>query len=101
MWILIELGELLEFQPNRLWVITNGSIIGHCSTKGCSELVDQTNQAELQWSQSPSEINGDNLNNTRRKASRQCRNKKTEHLKNKMNLQHAVRPRTIGTNIEE
>jgi hypothetical protein len=31
--------------------------------KGCSKLLDQRKQAELQWLQDPSEINGDNLNN--------------------------------------
>jgi hypothetical protein len=30
--------------------------------KGCSKLLDQRNQAKLQWLQDPSEINGDNLN---------------------------------------
>jgi hypothetical protein len=33
--------------------------------KGRSELVDQRKQAELQWLQDPSEINGNNLNNVR------------------------------------
>jgi hypothetical protein len=35
--------------------------------------------------QDPSEINGDNLNNVRREASRYFRNKKREHLKDKIN----------------
>jgi hypothetical protein len=35
----------------------------------------------LQWLQDPSETNGDNLNNVRREASRQFRNKKREYLK--------------------
>jgi hypothetical protein len=39
----------------------------------------------LQWSQSPSEINGDNLNNVRREVSRHFRNKKGEYLKDEMN----------------
>jgi hypothetical protein len=30
--------------------------------EGCSKLLDQRKQAELQWLQDPSEINGDNLN---------------------------------------
>jgi hypothetical protein len=38
----------------------------------------------LQWLQDPSEINGDNLNNVRREASRYFRNKKTEYLKDKI-----------------
>jgi hypothetical protein len=40
----------------------------------------------LQWLQNPNEINGDNLNNVRREASRHFRNKKREHLKNKINV---------------
>jgi hypothetical protein len=39
----------------------------------------------LQWLQDPSEINGDNLNNVRREASRYFRNKKKEYLKDKIN----------------
>jgi hypothetical protein len=35
--------------------------------------------------QDPSEINGDSLNNVRRKASRHFRNKKREYLKDKIN----------------
>jgi Fe-S cluster assembly ATPase SufC len=39
----------------------------------------------LQWLQDPSEINGVNLNNVRREASRYFRNKKREYLKDKIN----------------
>jgi hypothetical protein len=39
----------------------------------------------LQWLQDPSEINGANLNNVRREASGQFRNKKGEDLKDKVN----------------
>jgi hypothetical protein len=39
----------------------------------------------LQWLQDPSEINGENLNNVRREASRYFRNKKREYLKDKIN----------------
>jgi hypothetical protein len=39
----------------------------------------------LQWSQKPSEINWDNLNNVRREASRYSRNKKRKYLKDKIN----------------
>jgi hypothetical protein len=39
----------------------------------------------LQWLQDPSEINGDNLNNVSREASRYFRNKKREYLKDKIN----------------
>jgi hypothetical protein len=35
--------------------------------------------------QDPSEINGDNMNNARREASRHCRNKRREYLKDKSN----------------
>jgi hypothetical protein len=35
--------------------------------KPCSELLDQRKQEKLQWLQDQSEINGDNLNNKRRK----------------------------------
>jgi hypothetical protein len=38
--------------------------------EGCSELLIQSKEAILQWLQDPSQINGDNLNNVRRKASR-------------------------------
>jgi CRISPR/Cas system-associated protein Csx1 len=53
--------------------------------KGCSKLLDQRKQAKLQWSQDPSKINGDNLNNVRSEASRYFRNKKKEYLKDKIN----------------
>jgi hypothetical protein len=39
----------------------------------------------LQWLQDPSEVYGDNLNNVRREASRQFRNKKKEYLKEEIN----------------
>jgi hypothetical protein len=53
--------------------------------KGCSELLDQRKEAKLQWLRDPSEINGDDLNNARCKASRYFRNKKRENLKYKIN----------------
>jgi hypothetical protein len=40
----------------------------------------------LLWLQDPSEINGDNLNNVRREASRHFGNKKREYLKDKINV---------------
>jgi hypothetical protein len=49
--------------------------------EGYSILLDQRKEAKLQWLQDPSEINGDNLNNVRREASRYFRNKKREYLK--------------------
>jgi hypothetical protein len=39
----------------------------------------------LQWLQNLSEINGNNLNNVRRKASRHFRNIKREYLNDKIN----------------
>jgi hypothetical protein len=53
--------------------------------EGCSELLDQRKQAKLQWLQDPSEINGDNLNNIRREASRHFRNKMLQYLQDKIN----------------
>jgi predicted metalloendopeptidase len=50
----------------------------------CSKLLDQRNQAKLQWLQDPSEISGDNLNNIRCEASRHFRNKKRGYLKDKI-----------------
>jgi hypothetical protein len=52
---------------------------------GCSELLDQRKQAELQWLQDPSKINEDNLNNVTCEASRYFRNKKREYQKDKIN----------------
>jgi hypothetical protein len=51
----------------------------------CSKLLDQRKQAKFQWLQDASEINGDNLNNVRREASRYFRNKRREYLNEKMN----------------
>jgi hypothetical protein len=41
--------------------------------------------AKLQWLQDPGEINGDNLNNIRREASKHFMNKKKAYLKDKIN----------------
>jgi hypothetical protein len=54
------------------------------SDEGCSKLLDQRKQAELQWLQDSSEINGDTLNNVRREASTYFGNKKMEYLKDKI-----------------
>jgi hypothetical protein len=51
-----------------------------------SKLLDQRKQAKLQWSQDPSEINWDNLNNIRLEASRHFRGKKRKYLKDKIKL---------------
>jgi uncharacterized protein YaaR (DUF327 family) len=53
--------------------------------EGCPKLLDQRKQAKLQWLQDPSEINGDNLNNVRREASRHFQNKIREYLKVRIN----------------
>jgi hypothetical protein len=50
--------------------------------EGCSELLDQREQARFQWLENPSEINGDNLNNIRREPSRHFRNKQKQYQKN-------------------
>jgi hypothetical protein len=55
----------------------------------------------VQWLQDPSEINGDNLNNIRREACGHFRNKKREHLKDKINEFATVRARTSETRTEE
>jgi hypothetical protein len=52
--------------------------------ESCSKLFDQRKQAKLQWLQDPSEINGDNLNNLTRGASRNFTNKKREYSKDKI-----------------
>jgi hypothetical protein len=48
-------------------------------------VLDQRKEATLQLLQDPSEVNGNNLNNVRREASRHFRNKKREYLKDKIN----------------
>jgi uncharacterized protein YaaR (DUF327 family) len=53
--------------------------------EGCLKSLDQRKQAKLQQLQDPSETNGDNLNNVRRKARRYFRNKKREYLKYNIN----------------
>jgi hypothetical protein len=53
--------------------------------EACSKLLDERKGAKLQWLQDPNEVNGDNLNNVRREASRHFRNKKREYLKDKIN----------------
>jgi alpha/beta superfamily hydrolase len=53
--------------------------------KGCSKLLAQRKQEKLQWLQDLSQINGDKPNNVRHEASRHFRNKKREHLREKIN----------------
>jgi alpha/beta superfamily hydrolase len=50
-----------------------------------SKLLVQRTQAEFQWLQDRSEINGINLRNVRRAASGHFRNKKSEYLEDKIN----------------
>jgi hypothetical protein len=70
--------------------------------EGCLELLNQRKQAKLQWLQGPSEINGDNLNNTKCEASRHLRNKKRKYRKTKLlSFQPTVRTRILETCIEE
>jgi hypothetical protein len=67
--------------------------IGFCESKAykpwfnekCLKLVDRRKQAKLQWLQDSNVVNGDNLHNVRREASRHFRNKKREYLKDKIN----------------
>jgi hypothetical protein len=59
-----------ELKKHKLWF-----------DQGCLELIDQRKQAQLQWLQDPSEINGDNLNKVRCEASRHFRNKKKKKKK--------------------
>jgi hypothetical protein len=42
----------------------------------CSKFIDREKQAILQWLQNPSQMNGDNMDNVRREASRTFRTKK-------------------------
>jgi hypothetical protein len=59
-------------------------------------------EAKFQWLQDQSEINGDNLSNIRREASRHFINKKREYLKAKlMSLQRTVRTRILEICIRE
>jgi hypothetical protein len=56
-----------------------------CFDEGLSKLPDKRKQAKLHWLQVTSEINGANLNNISRAASRHFRNRKREYLKDKIN----------------
>jgi hypothetical protein len=53
--------------------------------KGCSKLLDKRKGTKFLWLENPSEVNGDNVNNIRRDASRHFRNNKREYLKEKFN----------------
>jgi hypothetical protein len=78
MWILIELGKLLWYQNFSRKNLGYYELKNHKPwfDDGLSKQLDQRKQAKLQWLQNPRRINGDNLNNIRREASRHFRNKK-------------------------
>jgi hypothetical protein len=42
----------------------------------CTKLIYRRKQAKLQWLQNPSQVNGDNMDNVRREASRTFRTKR-------------------------
>jgi hypothetical protein len=48
------------------------------------KILDQRKQAQLQWLQDPSEINGDNQNNVRCETSRYFTNTNREYLNDKI-----------------
>jgi hypothetical protein len=62
-----------------------------------SKLIDIRKQAKLQWPQNPSQVNGDNMDNARREASRTFRNKKKgiSEKTNLMSLKQTVRTRIL------
>jgi len=64
---------LHEFKQHKPWF-----------DKECLDFLDRRNQAKMQWIQDPSRSNVDNLNNVRRDANRQFRNKKKAYLKAKI-----------------
>jgi hypothetical protein len=76
-----ETVRISKFQPKT--VLSYYEMKKHKSwfNESCSALLDQRKPATLQCLQDPSEINGDNLNDVRREASRHVRNKKREYLK--------------------
>jgi hypothetical protein len=52
--------------------------------EGCLELLNQREQAKLQWLQDPSEVNGDNLNNIKVKPAGISGIRKREYLKDRI-----------------
>ena len=64
----------------------------------CLYVLDERNNAKMQWIQDPSQNNVDNLNNVRLEATRHFRNKKKAYLKAKLrNLKLTVISRILGT----
>jgi hypothetical protein len=103
-WLVLYLRTLenlyAEVDMHRAWQTVTENIrisakesVGHYKLKkhkpwvdeGCSELLDHRKQAKLQWLQDLRELNWDNLNNVRRETYKNFRNKKREHLKDKIN----------------
>jgi hypothetical protein len=89
-----------EVEINSTWEIIRENMkisakesLGYCELKkhkpwfdeGCSKLLDQRKQANLQWLQDLSEINRDNLKTVRSESSRYFREKSREYLKDKIN----------------
>jgi hypothetical protein len=88
----VEINSAWETIRENTKIVANESV-GYFELKkhkpwfdnGCSELLHQRKHAKLQWLQDPSEINGDNLNNTKCEATRYFWNKKREYMKDKIN----------------
>jgi hypothetical protein len=101
-----------EVEINSAWEMIRGNVkisakesLSYCELKKHKPRFDEAFLkivAKLQWLQDPSEINGDNLNNIRREASRYFRNKKRGYLKDKINeMQRTARTRTSETCVGE
>jgi len=68
--------------------------------KNMQVFLDQRKQAKRQWVQDSSQSTVNNLNNVRCGASRHFRNKKKEHLKDKMRiLKLTVRSKILETSM--
>jgi hypothetical protein len=88
----VEINSARETIKENVKVTVEESL-GYCEQKkhkswfveGCSKLLNKRKPAKLRWLQDPSEINRDNMNNLRHRASRYFRNKKGECVKNIMN----------------
>jgi hypothetical protein len=65
----------------------------------CLGLLDQRNQAKVQWLQDPSQSNVDNLNNVRCGASRHFRDKEKEYWKAKIEKLETTTKVILGTFI--
>jgi hypothetical protein len=92
---------------NRVWENIRDNIktsakesLGHCELQHhkpwfddeCSKLIDRRKQSKLQWLQDLSQVNGDNMNNVKREASRTFRTK-TKGITKLMSLKQTVRIR--------